>query len=122
LRWKALYDDGSSLDGGEGRARYTDIDFDRIVRFELLDDDDSVRVGIDLDGGRRLVYRQRTFLNALTGEKERAQIVGWQMNVCGTNIQNILFVFDDGRVECLSRFREEHAQFDKINFLPQEEV
>jgi len=121
MRWKAIYDDKTQLLGGDGLAKYTDIQTDKLIRFELIRDG-KLWLGVNISDGKRLIYRQRVFKNLQTDVEEVAQLVGWQVNANGKNVQSILFVMPDGVIEHLDGFSEDDTRFCEINFLPQEQV
>jgi glycerophosphoryl diester phosphodiesterase len=123
ISWKAIYDGGESLsqfnlDGRENK--YTDIDRKKITQFVLYRDKTPVVV-IHLGGKKRLIYRMRRALDN-HGNQEAVYLAGWQEKRNGTNIQSIVFLFEDGHVEILDRFYEKNLWFYAINFLPDERL
>lgn len=124
LRWAAVYNDGSHLpqyneDGSENK--YTDINRDILKQFILLDET-SVRFILNLKPEFKLIYRLRT-IKINNDVKERVHIVGYQQNISGKNIQQINFIIDStGVIEVTDGFRENHAWYSSINFLPEEEI
>lgn len=125
IEWKAIYDDGKSLsqyneNGTENK--YTDIDRNRLVQFVLLADG-IPKIVIHLDNNKRLIYRRRVaaaFSGANAGKQETVHLVGWQEKKQGINIQMICFLFEDGHIEIVDRFQENHPWFYSVIFLPEE--
>ncbi len=127
LEWVAVYNDGSILrqfndDGTENR--YGDIDRKRLSEFHLVArDEDRIVLAYALEPGQRLIYRKRYSMSGITGEKNWViYIVGWQQTINGKNIQNVSFIFPDGSIINLPRFRENHPLFYSIQFIDGEEV
>ena len=124
LRWAAVYNDGSLLpqyneDGSENK--YTDINRDILKQFLLLSTT-SVRFILNLKPEFKLIYRLRT-IKINNDVKERVHIVGYQQNISGKNIQHINFIVDStGVIEVTDGFRENHAWYSSINFMPEEEI
>jgi len=123
LTWRAIYTDGSFLDqyNADGTEnKYTSIDRTRLSKFLLLRETKPVFV-LHLRPGQRLIHRRRVSirLGARAG-RETVWIVGFQENRNGVNIQSIAFVFEDGHVELMDRFREDHVLYYPVIFLPEE--
>ena len=124
LQWVAVYNDGSLLpqyneDGSENK--YVDINRDILKQFLLLDKT-SVRFILNLKPEFKLIYRLRT-IKINNDVKERVHIVGYQLNISGKNIQHINFIVDStGVIEVTDGFRENHAWYSSINFMPEEEI
>jgi hypothetical protein len=58
--WRAVYDDGTTLD--EGPGRYAEMDRSRLVRFALYREGMIAPIWtVHVDPGRRLVYRARVW-------------------------------------------------------------
>ena len=138
IEWQAIYDDGETLsqyNEKKGREnKYTDIDRSRLVQFVLLADD-IPKLVIHHDKNKRLIYRRRIAMvfsgppagkaeggNLSTCNQETVHIVGWQERKKGVNTQMICFLFEDGHVEVVDRFREQHPWFYPVIFLPEEEL
>ena len=121
--WLAIYNDGTTLpqynaDGGENK--YTDIERAKLIQFVLLCNNKPIVV-IHLDQNKKLIYRMRMAANN-KGMIERVYLVGWQERSNGVNSQMVSFLFEDGHIEILDRFYEEHVWFYSINFLKEEEI
>ncbi len=127
LCWKAIYGDGTVLgqfnsDGSENK--YTDIDRTRLSQFLLLKGAEPIVV-IHLDANKKLICRRRVAMHVTgkkAGTKEVVWLAGWQENRKGVNVQMISFVFEDGHIEVVDRFYENHPWFYPINFLPEERI
>jgi len=117
IEWRARHRDGKSL--SSKYDKYTSINSDKLDLF-IVSFNSRVKAIVHFDGNRRLIYRTRTIKNALTGREEKVVLVGWQQNVKGKNIQCLNFIFEDGHVEIIDRFKENHDWFYPCNFLPQE--
>ena len=122
VRWLAIYNDGSSLpqfaDGTENK--YTDIDRSRLVKF-ILFVGDTPKLVIHLDKNKRLIYRRRVALS-FSGHQEIVYLAGWQELKHGINTQMICFLFEDGHIETVDRFYENHPWFYPVKFLPGEQI
>lgn len=125
MEWKAIYTDGTFLnqygkDGSENK--YGDIDRARLVQFQLVKHGKTVAV-IHLDTKKQLIYRRRVavhFTGPQKGTREAVYLVGWQEKRAGVNVQLVCFVFEDGHVEVVDRFRKDHPWFYPVNFLAEE--
>lgn len=124
ITWQVVYEDGSIVnqyndDGTENK--YFDIYNNKIVYFKILKNSKVIFV-LHLDRNKRLIYRRRVALNINTGEEEVVYIVGFQENKNGVNVQSIAFIFEDGHIELIDRFKENHKWFYPIEFLPEERI
>ena len=116
-QWIVVYDDETNY--SDQQISYRDIDRNRAIRFHLAVH--NVVVVVHLDPSRRLIYRKRSAIQMLHNGAEETisiYIVGWQQTVNGKNIQCLNFVFPDGHIEMLDRFREGHPWFYPIEFTP----
>jgi len=123
IQWEAFYKDGSSLSQFEGDVinRYGDIDLSKIVKF-VLHKDEKVFMVLHLDANKRLIFRKRIAMKVISGKKQIVYIVGWQEKINGKNVQSLSFIFDDGHIEMVDKFRDDTAWFYSINFRPEEMV
>ena len=123
LNWKAIYSDGTELSqySDNKTSKYGDIDRSRLDKFVILKNDTPVLI-LYLDENKKLIFRRRVAKNFLSGEEEAVYLVGWQENRSGVNLQSISFIFEDGHVEVVDRFKEGHPWFYPINFLDEEKV
>lgn len=135
--WKAVYDDGTSLDQLEPDGvlnKYTDIDRSKLINFLLIEaETGKPKVILHLKPGQKLIHRRRVtkriplsklfFENNLDASlEETVWIVGWHENRRGVNIQMLLFVFEDGTVEFMDRWTESHALYSPVILLSEEEL
>lgn len=122
INWIAQYNDGVVLsqfneDGTENK--YSDIDRERLERFVLLDGD-QVRIVLNMDHGKKLIYRRRVAKSVLNNLIDTVHIVGYQEAGRG---QTILFLFESsGHIEVTDGFKEDHKWFYPVRFLPEERV
>lgn len=130
--WRAIYSDGTHLDqinqdGSE--AKYTDIDRNKLCAFVLFDETKTAKVVLHLQPGQKLVHRVRRLkhmpLSNLFWEKhdcteEAVWIVGFHENRNGTNVQMLSFIFEDGHVELMDKWRDDHALYAPVNLIEQE--
>jgi len=114
--WGTQYTDDSWFyqhkpDGTENK--YIDIDRTRIKRFALFDEQGKGHVVLNLRPNQKLIYRRRGFITIGSEGRvdETVWLLGWQENRNGVNVQAILFVFEDGHIEFMDRFREDYAPF-----------
>jgi len=80
---------------------------------------------VHLDKDKKLIYRMRhaiAFMGSRAGTKETVYIIGWQQNRRGVNSQMVCFVFEDGHVEVVDRFREGHPWFYPVTFRAEETI
>lgn len=56
-------------------------------------------VMLHLGEGKRWIFFSRVFGQATTGIQVRFYAIGWQMNVDGNNIKEIVWVYPDGTIE-----------------------
>ena len=121
--WQAIYNDGTTLsqyNEDRGENKYTDIKRDKIIQF-VLKRDSIPKVVIHLDQNKKLIYRMRTAANN-KGIIERVYLAGWQERVDDINTQMISFLFEDGHIEIVDRFYEDHVWFYAINFIAEERI
>ncbi len=108
IQWKAVYDDGKELpqvneDGSENK--YPDIDRSKLAFFEIYKEEKLI-FRLHFQEGRRLIYRRRVSVNAMTKETHAIYLVGWQAIVGGRNVQDIAYIFEDGHVELAGQWKE----------------
>ena len=121
--WKAIYRDGSSLSQfNENRSenKYFDIDRNRLAQFVLIRNG-APAVVIHLGGNKKLIYRMRRAMDN-KGHHEDVYLAGWQEKRNGQNVQMIMALFEDNRVEIVDCFNEKHPWFYSINFLKEEKI
>lgn len=120
LTWEADYGESSltqyNEDGTENK--YTDIIRHSLKRF-ILQDERGVRFVLNLDPGKRLVYRRRVSMNLMSKVKDTIHIFGYQEHIRnGFNKQVIFFYFEStGRLEITDGFKEGHRWFYPVKFL-----
>jgi hypothetical protein len=121
IQWRAFYSDGTTLSQYEGgqEQRYTDIDRGRLTAFAVLKNDVPL-VMVHLDPGQQLIYRRRVFVRP--DGRIVLHLVGWQQKWGGENKQFIACVNEDGQVDLIGRWRENHAIFGAVQYLPCEEL
>ena len=112
-KWIALYGDGSIVKqyNAEREPKEISVDIlnkDNIDTFFINNDNGDVVLAFHLDENQRLIYRRRVSFGA---EEAVCHLVGWQMTVGETNIQSIVYCFEDGRLEIAGKFREDHPWF-----------
>ena len=72
---------------------------------------------------KRLIYRRRVSQSVFDNSKKQAvYLIGWQETKQGVNNQMICFLFEDGHVEVVDGFREDHPWFYSINFIKEERI
>lgn len=109
IHWRAIYNDGTYLDALEAEGGYQSIDRLRLVSFQLLKHGQPY-VTVHLGPEQKLIWRKREFLS-MTGQHDVVHLVGWQQNINGRNIQSILYVFEDGRIEMAGAWKDGHALY-----------
>ena len=122
IQWVAEYNDGSHMNqyNGDGSEnKYIDIDRDKLSKFIILKNNNPFLI-LNLTPNKKLIYRKRVAQSLLTNSKQEVHLVGWQETINGKNIQNISFLFDDGHIEVLDRFYNNHKWFYPIKFLSEE--
>ena len=139
--WRVVYNQTSdglfecldqyNEDGSENK--YTDIDRTRLERFILLDSDSGeAKVVLHLEKGQKLIYRVRHLKhipvsnlfykdNPDRSTEEAIWIVGFHENRGGVNVQMLSFLFEDGHIELMDRWRSDHALFAAAVLIPEEE-
>ena len=124
VSWKAVYNNGTYLtqyneNGTENK--YTDINRLILSTFLLIKDSKPILI-IHLDKNKRLIYRKRVTMTMDNRITRIVHLVGWQENKNGVNIQCLCFVFPDGHIEVLDRFRKDAILFSPVKFLREEEI
>ncbi len=96
IKWRAWYSDGTYLDQISGQDQYTKIDRTRLNAFEIFSDDKSLlRVWLDDDKRKKLIYRRRVQQNFSTGAiTSVVYLVGWHMKVGNESIQSINYIIE----------------------------
>jgi len=123
--WRAIYKNGSILDQRRKDGalnKFSDIDRSKLSQFILLKENKPIII-LHLDENKRLIYRRRVAISGNDSKiKETVYIVGWQERRNNTNFQAIFFVFEDGRIEFVDRFKENHPWFYPVIFMKEEEI
>ncbi len=131
IHWVVQYNDGTQHDSdesGEG-FKYQDIDRDNLSQFRMMDGNRVVAV-LHLTPERKLIYRKRVAVNVMTNNKVAVFLFGWQETiefdtgpyVAKKSAQTLCALFEDGHIEVVNGFKENHPWFGKINFRPEEEL
>lgn len=115
--WKAIYSDGTFLpqfNEDSSENKYSDIDREKICFFEVYSK--SVLIfRLELEKGRRLIFRKRVTQCISSGKVTRiVLLVGWQQTINGTNVQDIAYVFEDGHVELLGKWKENRLEYAPV--------
>ena len=123
LTWKAIYNDGIELAQNSDNAvhKYSDIDRTKLEKFLVYKDKQPIFV-LHLDSDKKLIFRRRVAKALMSGKEEVVYLVGWQENRNGVNLQSISFIFEDGHIEVVDRFKDGHPWFYPINFLDEEKI
>lgn len=121
IQWRAYYGDGETLSqfDGDQENKYTDIDRSRLVAFALLREDEPL-VMVHLEPGQQLIFRRRVFLRP--DDQIVLWLVGWHQRWGGENRQFIAVVNEEGKVDLIGRWRENHPVFEQVTYLPCEEL
>jgi len=123
LTWIAYYEDGTKLLQYEnGKChKYLDIDRSKLSKFAIHNGEKLILV-IHLDKNKKLIFRRRVAKPMLSDTEEVVYLVGWQENRSGVNVQSISFIFQEGYIETVDGFKENHKWFYPINFMKEEQV
>ena len=123
IKWRARYSDGSSLD--QGKNQYEKIDRTRLNAFEILKDDKLIlRVWLDDDRRKKLVYRRRVQTDFDGNIKNVVYLVGWHMKVGNESIQSINYVIEVPKTkteEAYTRIEQAGKWVGKIPTLREDE-
>lgn len=114
FHWMARYKNGDVIMqyNSDGLQVSSDsLDRDQLSRFILLNDNEPI-VTLILGEGQKLVYRRRVELVEGQGETV-CHLIGWRKKIGEEIIQSMIFVFEDGRIEVMSNFQEDHRWFYK---------
>jgi len=114
--WEVVYEDETTASNCD--IKYTEIDRARLAQFRIYKSGQPKLV-IHLDPSRKLIYRRRV-AKRIDGSEEIVYLAGWQQTIRGVNTQHICFLFEDGHIEVVDRFRENHKWFYGVVFLPEE--
>ncbi len=140
-KWKAVYDDDTSLsemdpNGGIQHA-FKEIDMNKLVSFQLINDKNIAICEVKLGNGKRLIYARRNLMTTgqlfkeVGGQKipvptkshQRIIILGWQKTINGVNTKAIFYLLPDGRIEMDDEWREDatHSRVNTPGLIPEEE-
>jgi len=116
--WKCLLKNGSILEQYDDKREPKEISSDTIDHlnvetFVLFNGENLVYI-LHMDPGQRLIYRRRTELAAGERIPLVCHLVGWQMTVSGENVQSIAYCFEDGVIESVGKFRDNHPWFYSV--------
>ena len=108
MEWIAGYEDGTCLRqyNVNKTNKYTDIDRSRMISFTIMDGDKTV-IKMNLDDGKRLIYRRRVWMDITHKTQRVVLMVGWQQNVKGVNVQHIHLISEDGCIETIPGWSKE---------------
>ncbi len=131
-RWKAVYNDGTSLseldpDGGKQHI-FTEIDFDKIESFQLVNPQGIAVCEVRLNKDKRLIFTRRNLITTgqlfkqegnskipiPTKHRSRIIILGWQKTINGVNTKAIFYLLPDGRIEMDDEWKEDSLHY-KVN-------
>jgi len=126
--WTAIYGDETTLDQypSEGPPNtYLNIDRSKLVGFILYNiATKTPHVVLRLQPGQKLIYRRRhckdVYLSQGQEKNWDIHIVGFHELRNGSNNQQLAFVFPDGRVELMDRFRADVQWFRPFTLMKEE--
>jgi len=133
--WKAVYSDGTYLDQIESDGtvnKYPDIDRSKLTQFIMVNTEtDKTHIVLHLREGQKLIHRRRVSKRIPLSELfykdnperslvETVWLVGWHENKDGVNVQMLIFLFEDGSIEFMDKWREDHALYKPINLIKEE--
>ena len=124
--WEAIYNDGTLLPQYNDKNdplsanKYIDIDRSKLVKFNLYKNDILI-FSLHLDNSKKLIFRRRVVMKMYSGNKEVVYLIGWQEKVNNKNVQQISFIFEDGRIETTDGFKKGTKWKYPIRFLKEEE-
>lgn len=128
IQWRAIYRDGEMLAQYEGERenRYVDIDRSKLASFALLKDG-LIKFMVHMDHpDQRLIYRRRVFMKQSADQSDGKRVfhlIGWRRKISDTEtIQAIAVMGEDGSVDLISKWREDHVLFETPVILPCEEI
>lgn len=109
LQWRAVYEDKSILNQYEPSGKenkYTDIDRERLVRFDMLDKATQKPVySVWLNEGQQLIYRRRTIMPIKPTPERPIQViylVGYRQTIMTNsgprNFVVLNYLYEDGSV------------------------
>ena len=105
-KWRAVYNDGTflyELDPSSGKPNsFGDIDFDRIVAFQLVNEKDIAICQVNLGNGKRLIFTRRNQM--ITG--------------------SLFYLLADGRIEMDDEWKTDavHYRVSTPGLLPEPEL
>jgi hypothetical protein len=125
--WRALYDDGTELnqferagEANKGEERkYSDIVRGKLKSFVILRHNIPYVV-YHLDNNKRLICRRRVSKSFGGKPEDVVWLVGYQTIINGKNVQNLSFIFQDGHIEIMDKFDENHKLFYPVVFREEE--
>lgn len=129
--WQAVYSDGTSLwecDANQKSAqghpiivsKYDQIDRDKITKFNVYETeklgtkDLKPVISLDIKSGYRLIWRKRRFQRVIGPQVPfmTVYLVGWQATIYGQNVQSIIYLYEDGKMEMSSQ----KSDYELFNF------
>jgi len=113
--WLAEHKDGSVIRQYEGDTKVSadKIDRNKLKTFSLMNGESCV-IKLYIRNGMVLVYRRRIEKN-VGGSERVCHIVGWRKYTGHDNeiVQSMAFIFEDGGIEMIEDFIEDHPWFYK---------
>ena len=122
--WQAVYNDGISLwECNSERiiiAKYSQIDRSNLIKFNIYEteklgtQDLKLVISLDIKSGYRLIWRKRRHQRMIGPQVpfKTVYLVGWQATIGGENVQSIIYLYEDGKMEMSSQ----KSDYELFNF------
>ncbi len=123
LRCVAIYNDGTRLSIWDPHPEtgivYSSeqIDRSKLVNIAIFNSDNLLLVQW-FEPGQQLILRRRVQKSTGNNEELRVILVGWQKQINDELTKHVSVVFEDGRVENISEFKDDHPWFYAIKEVP----
>lgn len=127
IQWVAHLKDGSKIYqyNGQKENSYDELDQSELVWFALYEGD-KPKIVVHLDeAGKKLIYRKRIEKNTPekgAGSTTTVYLVGWRQKIQGKDVQSISCLFEDGHIENIGRWNENHRWFYPVNYRNNEKL
>jgi len=119
--WKAKYKDKKKKEhSSKNKDKYTDLDRSDLEAIEVYLEDKLIFTQ-EINGNKRLIMRYRVQQDLNNPAKSTyVFMIGWQKTVDGKNIQEITYVYPDGKIETSGKWDNSKAMYSEPVLRPEE--
>jgi hypothetical protein len=114
ITWKAKYKNNINSHSNKNGDKYTDIDRKNLESIEVYLNSKIIHTLL-IEKDKRLIMRYRVQQDINNPNKSTyIFLIGWQQTINGKNIQEITYIFPDGKKEVSGKWDNTKALYSEV--------